>query len=94
MSRVRSVLLAPARTARTTATSIVSVAGEGLIRRYSVLVTTPGDGRGTWHTITAANLGAALRDARTRDFWETASVAYERDQAQISAIECLGLVGH
>lgn len=63
-------------------------------RRYSVLITDGGEDRGTWHTITAATIADALRGVRSGGFWETAQVTYPREQATVSAIECLGLVGH
>ncbi|GAB94776.1 hypothetical protein BJY21_000083 [Kineosphaera limosa] len=59
-------------------------------RRYSVLITPGDDDHGTWHTITAASIGEALRSVRSALFWETAQIRYSRDEATVSAIECLG----
>lgn len=59
-------------------------------RRYSVLITPGDDDRGTWHTITAASIGEALRGVRSSRFWESAQIRYPREQATVSAIEVLG----
>lgn len=59
-------------------------------RRYSVLITPRDENAGTWHTITAASIGEALRGVRSAWFWESAQVGYPREDATVSAIECLG----
>ncbi len=62
-------------------------------RRYSVLITGADERQGTWHTISAASIAEALRGIRNGGFWESAQVTYPREQATVSAIECLGFAG-
>lgn len=73
--------------------SAVAVASIVPTRRYSILVTADDREPGTWHTITATSLGDALRGVRSGSLWEAAHVGYPREQAKVSAIECLGFVG-
>ncbi len=62
-------------------------------RRYSILVTAGEREPGTWHTITAASLGDALRGIRSGSLWDAAHVSLPREKATVSAIECLGFTG-
>ena len=73
--------------------SVVAGAPLAPTRRYSILVTADDRESGTWHTITAASLGDALRGVRSGSLWEAAHVSLPREQVTVSAIECLGFVG-
>lgn len=75
----------------------MSVMAAESARRYSVLISEAPDSRGTWHTVTAPSLSAALSGVRTGSLW-SATAAGEPGEATgavtISAIECLGIAGN
>lgn len=75
----------------------MSVMAAESARRYSVLITEAHEDRGTWHTVTAPSLSAALRGVRSGSLWSAADAGEPGGAAgavTISAIECLGIAGN
>lgn len=75
----------------------MSVMAAESARRYSVVIIEAPDGRGTWHTVTAPSLSAALRGVRSGSLWSAAEAGEPREGAgtvTVSAIECLGIAGN